>query len=51
MTVCVGIDLNMRLLNRVYGFGAKHELLRAGFFGRVTTVSPQYAVIRVYTLL
>ena len=27
----------MRLLNRVYGFGAKHELLRAGIFGLVAS--------------
>ena len=27
----------MRLLNHVYGFGAKHELLRAGIFGRVAS--------------
>ena len=27
----------MRLLNHVYGFGAKHVLLRAGIFGRVAS--------------
>ena len=27
----------MRLLNHVYGFGAKHKLLRAGIFGRVAS--------------
>ena len=27
----------MRLLDHVYGFDAKHELLRAGIFGRVAS--------------
>ena len=28
----------MRLLNHVYGFGAKHQLMRAGIFGRVASL-------------
>ena len=37
MTASFGINLNMRLLNHVYGFGAKRKLLRAGIFGRVAS--------------
>ena len=31
--------MNMRLLNHVYGFGARRKLLRAGVFGRVASRS------------